>query len=49
MKTHAFRSVAFALAVLLLAVAAHAQSLSSGTIAGAVKDESGGSFARRHG
>src|SRR5688572_16978081 len=42
MTTLTYRSVAVALAVLLLAAAAHAQSLSSGTIAGAVRDESGG-------
>ena len=41
MKRHAFRSLVLALAFLLLAAAGHAQSLSSGTIAGVVKDESG--------
>src|SRR5687768_8859886 len=41
MTRHGFRSVALALAVLLPAAAGYAQSLSSGTIAGVAKDESG--------
>lgn len=41
MRGHEFRSIALALAGLLIAAAAHAQSFSSGTIAGVVKDASG--------
>ncbi|MBI3049343.1 MAG: TonB-dependent receptor [Acidobacteria bacterium] len=42
MTRYAFRYLALGLAILVVPAAAHAQSLSSGTIAGVVKDESGG-------
>ena len=42
MTRHAVRSVALALGFMLIAAAGQTQSLSSGTIAGVVKDASGG-------